>query len=95
MRRALLSLSLAARLYPEDREKADSAYLSVQFGGTGTTVPVQLFYCKRVTDAFGMSGTVRTWRSDLHGGGVDHAKSMLPELLDDFLAANLRVNEAA
>ena len=85
----------AARLFTEDPERADFAYLSVEYSGIETTVSAQIVYYKRVTDAFGESRTMITWRSNLHGGGVDHVKSRLSELLDDFLTAYLRVNEAA
>ena len=87
----------AARLYTEDRERANLAKLYVNVLVVGKAFSLSVDYEKRVTDGFGKSGTATTWTSGSAGtassGGF--IVSGLSGHLDRFLAAYLRVNESA
>ena len=89
----------AARLYTEDLERADGAYLYVNVNVVGEAFGILVKYKKMVTDAFGKVGTATTWNSGFvgtHGsGGASFILSNLSQHLDEFLAAYLRVNEEA
>ena len=55
-------------------------------------------YSKKVTDEFGALGFAVTWRRGATGRRGSNAIDLmfiLSRILDDFLAAYLRVNEAA
>lgn len=88
----------AARLYTEDIANPDTAYLYVNVLVVGRAVGLNVYYNKRVTDAFGVAGTAVTWfdgATGRHGGNGDNIVSGLSRYLDKFLAAYLRVNEPA
>lgn len=88
----------AARLYTEDRDKADGAFLYVQASVNKTAFNLSVEYYKVVTDAFGQVGTGATWdvgSPGTHVGSASVILSWLSQFLDRFLAAYLRVNESA
>lgn len=98
LRSAVESHLRTERLYTEEHGKADFAYLyvNVTVGRWAFNILVQ--YHKRVTDAFGESGLSPTWDfsiTGMHGGDAGGIVSIVSQILDEFLAAYLRVNESA
>ena len=88
----------AARLYTEDPEKADFAYLDVYVNVFGPAYTILVEYKKKVADAFGQAGKAVTWNTGstgTHGKDAGFIVSSLSQHLDRFLAAYLRVNEEA
>ena len=86
----------AARLYTEDMESADFASLYVNVSVVGRAFHISVWYRKMVTDSFGVFGTATTWQSiSMATGDAGYIVSSLSQHLDEFLAAYLRVNEAA
>ena len=88
----------AARLYTEDPEKADFAYLDVYVNVFGPAYTILVEYKKEVADAFGQAGKAVTWSTGstgTHGKDAGFIVSSLSQHLDRFLAAYLRVNEEA
>ena len=64
----------------------------------GLAFSISVEYNKRITDAFGVSGSATTWDSGItgtHGSDAAYIVSLLSQILDKFLAAFLRVNEPA
>ena len=88
----------AARLYTDDDEKSDFASLYVNVSVTGKAFSVWVWYNKVVTDAFDEPGRAMTHASGFmgpHGRNQRNVVGTLSQLLDDFLAVYLRVNEPA
>ena len=88
----------AARLYSDDSANAGFTYLYVQVSVAGQAHAISVRYNKRLTDEFGISGWAVTWQSGstgTHSGQAGFIVSSLSRHLDKFLAAYLRVNEAA
>ena len=87
----------AARLYTEDPERADWAYLYVNVNVVNPAYSISASYRKKVTDAFGESGLATTWSSDSAGQSskAGFIVSSLSRHMDRFLTAYLRVNEEA
>lgn len=87
----------AARLYTEDSERADFAYLYVNINVVGRAYSISVHFNKRVSDTLGEFGTAITWTSGSTGtsGNGSFIVSNLSQHLDRFLAAYLRVNEDA
>ena len=87
----------AARLYTEELSLA-AARLYVNVNVVTTAFSISLEYDKNVTDAFGKGGLATTLNipsTGTHGGEASYIVSGLSQHLDRFLAAYLRVNEAA
>ena len=88
----------AARLYTEDRERADSLYLYVKVTVAARAFSINLAYKKRVTDAFEGFGWATTWDNNgtgTHGGEASYIVGLLSQqYMDQFIANYLRVNEA-
>ena len=88
----------ASRLYTEDPERADYAYLYVNVNVSERVFYVSLEYIKTVTDAFDITSGAVTWDTGTvgsHGGDAGYIVSVISQSLDRFLAAYLRVNEPA
>ena len=88
----------AARLYTENHKRADFSLLHIGVLVTGPAMSINVRYRKNVTDKFGVFGLPITWDSSstgTHGGDATRIVSILSEHLDKFLAAYLRINEAA
>ena len=87
-----------ARLYTEDKQKADTAILFVNVNVFRRAFSVDVQYLKLVTDAFGATfpAVTRSIESTgMHGGDAGYIVQTLSQDLDKFLADYLRVNEAA
>ena len=87
----------AARLYAEDFEKTYGSYLYVNVNVVGRAVSARVHYQKPVTDEFGVLSLTTTWYTGIVGMASDasYIVQVLSQLLDEFLAAFLRVNEEA
>lgn len=91
----------AARLYTDSLEEiawTDGSLLSVTVSTGTSAFSVSVEYYKAVTDSFGEDGIAVTWSTashGTHGGSANFIMSSLSQHLDKFLAAYLRVNEAA
>ena len=88
----------AARLYTEDHERANFAFLYVHVNVAGPAFSSSVRYRKKVTDEFGITSTASTWEESshgMHGKDAGYIVSNLSRHLDRFLAAYLRVNESA
>ena len=88
----------AARLYSEDHDESGGAYVYLRTTVVSSAFTVEVHYKKVVTDEFQIAAPASTWErgfSGTHGRDASYVMSSLSELLDEFLAAYLRVNEAA
>ena len=88
----------AARLYTDDSKRALWSYLYVRVTVSGLAFSLSVKYNKMMTDDFGRAGSVPTWETGSagrHGRDAGYIVSALSQHLDKFLAAYLRVNEAA
>ena len=89
----------SARLYTEDFLAAGFSRLYINVNILTSAFNVSVEYGKTVTDEFGLEYLATTWdRATVgtHGRrGSNYIVSTLSEHLDTFLAAYLRVNEAA
>lgn len=87
----------AARLYSEDRNENGGAYLYLMTTVVSRAFTVEVHYKKVVTDDFQIAVPASTWRDGFigtYGRDASYIMSSLSELLDQFLAEYLRVNEA-
>ena len=98
---------LLAAAVNDDKEKLDAikaklpkgnpgdAVLYLQAIVIGRAVSLSVEYKKKVTDEFGVANFATTWESTRAGmtGTGTYIVSELSRLLDEFLAAYLRVNE--
>ena len=88
----------SARLYTEDALAARFSRLYINVNILTSAFNVSVAYSKIVTDEFGLQGVATTWDGGgvgTHGRESNYIVSNLSESLDTFLAAYLRVNEAA
>ena len=93
----------AARLYAGDildmsKKKTVIALLFVKVAVGRRAFNISVDYNKVVADEFGGSGLAVTWGTEsfgAHDGDAGFIVSSLSQRLDEFLAAYLRVNEAA
>lgn len=88
----------AARIYSEDRDDTGGAYLYVRTLVIDRSFMIEVKYKKRVTDEFETSAPTTTRErgfSGMQDRDPSYIMSSLSELLDEFLASYLRVNEAA
>ena len=89
----------AARLFTEDKSKANGAYLYVNIHVLGPAFSVRLEYKKLLKDPVTTSKlSAITWQSGslgTHAGNGGYVIQSLSEYLDSFIVEYLRVNEEA
>lgn len=99
LRSAAESRLRAANLHEEGGDDGDGSYLYVRVGVSRRAFVLDLQYRKLVTDlASEQMFAAPTWDEQVfgtHGGDVLTVTALLSELLDDFMADYLRVNEIA
>ena len=96
LRSARLFISLGKELEEQHRHAPQFIQVIVHMVGPAFTVDVSLRrYLKDI--GYGLSGTVTVWKAariGMHGGNGPFILGIVSEILDEFLASYLRVNEA-